>query len=143
MSDLRFESQRLGGVGGDPADRVFLGDREPGATTRGSRLGRFDIEEAPEHRNIGVHDDAPTGGIDEGPVFGDAIFRFALESPPIRPYDGAHLLLYQEWCDLVGLHRVMHRGEMHTEFLQSRDPVRDVIGSIAMYVNPQLASNGC
>ncbi len=115
---------------------MFLGDGEPGATTRRRRLRRFDIEEAPEHRNIGVHDDAPPGGIDEGPVFGDAIFRFALEPPPVRPDGRAHLLLRQEGCDLVGLHRVMHRGEMHTEFLQRRDPVRDVIGSIAMYVNP-------
>ena len=81
----------------------------------------------------------PLGLVDERDVLRDAVVGLELEPPPVGPHARADVVGDEQIADLVGLDRVMERGDLVAELLRDVDHRRHLVGAIAVVVDQDLA----
>ena len=139
-ADAIVETERPRRIDGDPLDRLVGWDGQAGRLPRRHRLGRLLVEALRAGRIVGVHDDAGTGGEEDGGVGLDAVQRFHLEAAPVGPDRAGDLLAREQVGDLVGLDTVVERADLVAELLRDVDHLRHLVGAVAVVVHEDVAA---
>ncbi len=86
-----------------------------------------------------MDDRAAAGPGHHGDVLADAVERFHLEAPPVRPHVGADAVLGQLAGDLVGLDGVVKGGDVIAELVRDVDHLEHLVGAVAVVLHQDRA----
>ena len=140
-ADPVVDAERARRVGGDPADRLAVGDRQAGAAAGGrARSAASWLSRWPSDRVVGMDDRAAAGGVDHRRILLDRVERLHLEAPPARPGGDADALAREQRRDLVGLDGVVEGADPEAELARDVDHDRHLVGAVAMVLDQDLAA---
>jgi hypothetical protein len=101
-------------------------------------LAGVDVDRGGAARAVGVDRGEHAGLGEDRSRIRDRVIAFELEAPAIGEDAGGYAGLGKLGRDLVGFESVLHRADLEAEFLAQPDHHEDLVGTVAVAVDPDL-----